>query len=618
MPPVGQILAVAEAQAKQRASETPPGYFGPVYQASGSGQAVGPIHRGWEPVQWAVSANSFLQGTPRPRSHIGPPKAGVASSAEKGVWQKPKTRWEVEAANQQYHPHIWPPMKLGQPVPPPALAGWETPQSAERQGQLKRERSPSSDSEEDREVVMYTDEENEPQPLPQERRGDEILLENYSPISSPESLHEQEVGGISTQQRATTTEMVDYDEDEASKTTASGEEMPSEKKEDEGKEKGVPEKFKKRAPPTVRPKPEGHVDWVFRLDEIDISIMLYEAPTLWIHVNGPEDPNSREAVSLMEKVRKCTIRVSEFAALEELYGIYLCEIVKRAEIAEMSEVNEVTSLYMYRELAPANIPGACPGCHVFHPIEANGAPCPPRGHNSPKVLSLIVGDWSSKMRGMLVGLNLMRVQPAQLKDVLLNASFHLTEARDYNEGLTAMSSEMEVGGQNLYKTLKGRVDMIKDHPELVIMVEYGPMPEGGLAPGAFPISWGPIKIIQMLQRLVHNPVVLVLPSLPVSYGMTEIGLKKAKVAYMDSARELAAMCRALGVPFVPLAVHMLEVNGVPVRGRKYRPEFLWNKFGEPSRELQQRISDKLVNVIHALAPVILTKAQWLAAIDTAT
>jgi hypothetical protein len=39
--------------------------------------------------------------------------------------------------------------------------------------------------------------------------------------------------------------------------------------------------------------------------------------------------------------------------------------------------------------------------------------------------------------------------------------------------------------------------------------------------------------------------------------------------------------------------------------------------GEQSREMQRRIADKLLGVLEVLAPVVLTKYQWIEAIDAA-
>jgi len=111
--------------------------------------------------------------------------------------------------------------------------------------------------------------------------------------------------------------------------------------------------------------------------------------------------------------------------------------------------------------------------------------------------------------------------------------------------------------------------------------------------------------------------VLVLPPLTPQYGMNTLGLLHAKNAYVRSARELYGMCRALGVPLIPLAVHTLNIHDVWVKGRTHRPEYLWNRFGEQSRELHRRVADRLLGVVNVLAPVLLTKQAWLEAIEAA-
>jgi hypothetical protein len=139
-----------------------------------------------------------------------------------------------------------------------------------------------------------------------------------------------------------------------------------------------------------------------------------------------------------------------------------------------------------------------------------------------------------------------------------------------------------------------------------------------MRPGAAPVHWGPIRVIQKLQKEGHNPVILVLPTMELDYNMTDSALRRAKSAYMDTARELATMCDALGVPFVPLAVHVIELEGIQMRGRDHRPEFLWNRRVEPARELQRRVTLRLTQVLDALVPVMLGQGKWQEAIEKAS
>ncbi len=127
--------------------------------------------------------------------------------------------------------------------------------------------------------------------------------------------------------------------------------------------------------------------------------------------------------------------------------------------------------------------------------------------------------------------------------------------------------------QNLYKGLKKRLDIIKDKPTLPMFVEYQARRRPSIRPGAVPVHCGPIRIIQKLQREAHNPIILVLPTMEVDYNTMDAPLRRSKQAYLESARELATMCDALGVPFVPLAVHDLELDNVLMRGKGHRPAF---------------------------------------------
>ncbi len=319
---------------------------------------------------------------------------------------------------------------------------------------------------------------------------------------------------------------------------------------------GVPAKFRKNlGKPVPSPLPPEQVDWSYRVDEIQINAMLYEEPPLWVYPKLTSDLETRRAVELMDLARNKKIQLWEFAQLEERYGIFLQEIIRRWEMVEIEELTEVTSIAQYAEILFGSNPAPCPGCNVAHPPGENSATCPARNYNSPKVLSLLWDEWQKKVRGMLIGTNKMRVQPCCIKDVLLNASLSPIELMDYRRDITPFTTEKEIQQQSLYRALRIRVDLLHDYPVKPILTEYRPLPEDGLAPGAVPIHWGPIKIVQSLQRLVHNPLVLVLPPLTPQYGMNTLGLIHAKNAYVRSARELYGMCRALGVPLVLLAAN---------------------------------------------------------------
>jgi hypothetical protein len=201
--------------------------------------------------------------------------------------------------------------------------------------------------------------------------------------------------------------------------------------------------------------------------------------------------------------------------------------------------------------------------------------------------------------------------------LLLNASLNSNEERDYADDVGPYSSDSTVTRQNLYKGLKKRLDIIKDKPTLPMFVEYQAKRRPNMRPGAVPVHWGPIRIIQKLQREAHNPIILVLPTMEVDYNTMDAPLRRSKQAYLESARELATMCEALGVPFVPLAVHDLELDTVLMRGKGHRPAFLWDRRGEPLYELQRRVVLRLTQVLDALVPVILGFHKWQNVIEQA-
>jgi hypothetical protein len=536
-------------------------------------------------------------------------------------------------------PGVWPPVSLARP-PPPVTPGPEADQNKTPEGQSKRARppTPTFSDEEDLEITMYEEQASTSLQSPAKQMKAETLVAGCSPIHSPDGTPPPRYGEPhedgSLDQRVLTPsqikqEPVDFSEGPFSGPSSRyGEQLASTS---QGKSRGrmetaeymecppkneVPAKFRKNlGKPVSSPLLPEQVDWSYRIDEIQINAMLNEEPPLWVYPKLSTDLDTRRAVELMDKARNKRIQLWEFSQLEERYGIYLQEIIRRWEMVEIEELTEVTSIAQYADIALSSNPAPCPGCNVGHPPGENGAACPARNFNSPKVLSLLGDEWQQKVCGMMIGTNKMRVQPPSMKDVLLNASLSPIELMDYRRDITPFTTEKEIQQQSLYRALRIRVDLLHDFPEKPIFIEYRPLPEDGLAPGAVPIHWGPIKIIQSLQRLVHNP--LVLPPLTPQYGMNTLGLIHAKNAYVRSARELYGMCRALGVPLVPLAVHTLNVHDVWVKGRSHRPEYLWNRWGEQGRELHRRVADRLLGVVNVLAPVVLTKQAWLEAIEAA-
>jgi hypothetical protein len=84
----------------------------------------------------------------------------------------------------------------------------------------------------------------------------------------------------------------------------------------------------------------------------------------------------------------------------------------------------------------------------------------------------LTDSWKDKVRGVFVGLYAMRSQPAELREVLLNASLNSNEEKDYTDDVGPYSSDNTVARQNLYKGLKRRLEIIKDKPTLPMFVEY--------------------------------------------------------------------------------------------------------------------------------------------------
>jgi hypothetical protein len=377
----------------------------------------------------------------------------------------------------------------------------------------------------------------------------------------------------------------------------------------------IPEKFRKEVKKERRSSTG--VDWLKRISNSEAISLLDEEPPLWISMDEKVDEKTEESIRLMDMVRQGTIRKKDFPLLTEEYGLYVAHVVRKESISYISDLEEVTPGSQHREIQRHPERNACPPCGVAHLPDPSGRPCPARAANNPKVLRLLTDSWKDKVRGVFVGLYAMRSQPAELREVLLNASLNSNEEKDYTDDVGPYSSDNTVARQNLYKGLKRRLEIIKDKPTLPMFVEYHAKRRPNMRPGAVPVHWGPIRIIQKLQREAHNPIILVLPTLEVDYNTMDAPLRRSKQAYLESARELATMCEALGVPFVPLAVHDLELDTVLMRGKGHRPAFLWDRRGEPLYELQRRVVLRLTQVLDALVPVILGRNKWQAVIEQA-
>jgi hypothetical protein len=75
-----------------------------------------------------------------------------------------------------------------------------------------------------------------------------------------------------------------------------------------------------------------------------------------------------------------------------------------------------------------------------HLPDPSGRPCPARTPNNPKILRLLSNSWKDKVRGVFVGICATRSQPAELRDVLLNASLNSNEERDYADDVGPYSA----------------------------------------------------------------------------------------------------------------------------------------------------------------------------------
>ena len=494
-------------------------------------------------------------------------------------------------------------------------------------------------------------EDNSPPPSPPKGRNRAPSPEPYSPISSgagtPPPPYGDDRNSVVTLdsrldqpltmapapewirpiKREVENEQVETEYQEYGEMDQAGEPLPGPSMEEASKSKPGAAKYQKEKEikkekvfELIAKREHLAVDYAWRWNDAEVDRLLSEVPALWQKVSNGEDPLAREAVALMDKVRNCTIKTVEFSRLEALYGIYITELVRRVNKALLQDLSmlDTPDLKLYREVCQN--PGAlrCPQCGVQHGFpETLDNVCPPRDFNSPRPLGLIGVAWKAKAKAICIGLRRMKSQPPKCRDSIYNLS-PIREDLSYNPKMDMEAPVEVVEKQGLYQTLLRRVELVKDEPKLVILVEYLPPRDAQVEPGVIPTSWGPFRIIQVLQKLAHNFLVLLGPPIEYTYAMTEAQMAAIKKNWLSSTRELATMATAMGVPFYPMATHLiLQPDGTTLKQCHFKAEYTHNKFLEPAREQHRRATVALDTLVDSLAPALLSKEEWMHAIEEA-
>ena len=359
-------------------------------------------------------------------------------------------------------------------------------------------------------------------------------------------------------------------------------------------------------------------DWSLRVVMAELDSELLSGPRLWMHGPGEASDHDREAMRLFQLTKKGSVLTGqELESLKVLYGLVVSQAVSRFCWSEIGAM--VVALWpdRYKEVQVTPTPLDCGECRlthslVRHPGTGQIGACVPRLYNSPRVLSLMEDDWVGNAKGILIGLKHLQVQPPHLYGQLVNLSSCSKDDFSVSPGLNADSDDREVQDQPLFRFVADRLKKVEGSPHLTVYVEYAPPVPKGTSPDEIPISWGFLRTIQLLQKTTFSPIIVLLaPPLPEAGG-TEESFRETKRKWLEVARRLCLMARALGVAFSPILVYSIPEGENTLVRSEYREEFLMNSRRELGREYSRRLTCWVVRLHRAVAAVSLPRRIFLA------
>jgi hypothetical protein len=127
-------------------------------------------------------------------------------------------------------------------------------------------------------------------------------------------------------------------------------------------------------------------------------------------------------------------------------------------------------------------------------------------------------------------------------------------------------------------------------PGLTLYLEYAPPILPGSDSDDIPLSWGVLRVVQVLQGEYTAPIILLLPPPLPTVGSTQESFGVVKERWLGTARRLSLMAASMGVGFSPLVVHGFEVNKSLVIRGEYKTEYLHNSRRGSGREYFRRMA----------------------------
>jgi hypothetical protein len=337
-------------------------------------------------------------------------------------------------------------------------------------------------------------------------------------------------------------------------------------------------------------------DWSSRAVQASLDCEIAEEPRLWMYSPASGERHEQEALRLFKLcLEGKSLSLSEVNTLKDLYGLVVSQIIRKFCLDETTATVVAVEAEPFKEIQEVATSEDCAECKLTHgstrhPVTGQIGMCCSQSMNNPKLLDLVTGEFASQYKGVIIGLQALRTQPPHLVGQLLNLSAIGVEEYSVGKEVGVTSTQREAREQPLYKLVAKRLERIRAVQGLPLYIEYVPPTLPGSDQDDIPLSWGVLRVVQVLQQEYTAPIILLLPPPLPPMGSTQESFGVVKEKWLGTARRLGLMAAAMGVGFSPLVVHGFEVNKSLVIRGEYKTEFLHNSRQGSGREYYRRIA----------------------------
>jgi hypothetical protein len=271
-----------------------------------------------------------------------------------------------------------------------------------------------------------------------------------------------------------------------------------------------------------------------------------------------EERHEQEALRLFRLCHEGkSLSLSEINTLKDLYGLVVSQLIRKFCWDEITATVVAVETEPFREIQEKAMNEDCAECRLTHgstrhPVTGQIGMCCAQSVNNPKLLDFVSGEFIAQYKGVIIGLRALRTQPPHLVGQLLNLSAIGIEEFWVGEKLGVESTQKEVREQPLYKLVAERLEKVRATPGLPLFLEYAPPILPGSDSDDIPLSWGILRVVQILQGEYTAPIILLLPPPLPTMGSTQESFGVVKERWLGTARRLGLMAAAMGVGFSPL------------------------------------------------------------------